>query len=35
MMITKIWFEFDEWANKHDEDDENADVHFELTDGSK
>ena len=34
-MITKIWFEFDEWTDKHDEDDENADVHFELADGSK
>ena len=35
MMITKIWFEFDEWADKHNEYDENADVNFELTDGSK
>lgn len=35
MKITKIWFEFDEWANGYDEDDENADVHFELSDGSR
>ena len=35
MKITKIWFEFDEWSNKYDEEDANSDVHFELTDGSK
>ncbi len=35
MIITKIWFEFDEWTDGYNEDDENADVHFELLDGSK
>ena len=35
MNIKKIWFEFDEWEDGFNEDDENADVHFELDDGSK
>ena len=35
VIIAKIWFEFDEWLDKYDEDDVNADVYFELTDGTK
>lgn len=35
MKIQNLWFEFEAWANGYDETDENADVHFELEDGSK
>lgn len=35
MEIREIWFEFDEWSDRHDEDDSNADVCFELNDGTK
>lgn len=33
--IKSIWFEFEEWEEMYDEMDENTDVHFELTDGTK
>ena len=35
MYIKNIWFEFEEWTGNYDENDENADVHFELDDGRK
>ena len=35
MKIKNIWFEFEEWQDGYDEDDENADVRFELSDGTK
>lgn len=35
MHIRNIWFEFEEWKDNYDENDENADVHFELDDGTK
>lgn len=35
MEIRSIWFEFDEWADCYDEYDENFDVHFELSNGTK
>ncbi|MBQ9746243.1 MAG: hypothetical protein IJW21_05420 [Clostridia bacterium] len=33
--LAGIWFEFDEWCEGYSEDDENADVIFELSDGSR
>ena len=33
--IRDIWFEFDEWRDGYSETDENADVIFELSDGSR
>lgn len=35
MEIRKLWFEFEEWADGYDRNDENADVHFELNDGTR
>ncbi len=35
MEIVNIWYEFEEWDEKIDETDCNADVVFELQDGSK
>jgi len=35
MTIRNIWFEFDEWAEPFDERDVNADVHFDLPDGTR
>lgn len=33
--IFDVWYEFDEWENGFDLYDENADVHFSLSDGSR
>lgn len=35
MEIRNIWFEFEMWEDGFDEYDENSDVHFELSDGTK
>ena len=35
MKIEKMWFEFDEWNHCFDVEDCNADVHFEMDDGTK
>lgn len=35
MEIKNIWYEFEVWADGYDEYDENADVIFELNDGTK
>ena len=35
MEIKNIWFEFDVREDGYDENDENADVQFELSDGTK
>ena len=33
--IESIWFEFENWATPHDEDDSNSDVVFKLSDGTQ
>lgn len=35
MEIKNIWYEFETWADGYDEYDENSDVVFELSDGTK
>ena len=35
MEIKNIWFEFEVWEDGYNEDDENSDVCFELSDGTK
>lgn len=35
MEIKSIWYEFELWQEGYDEEDENADVVFELSDGTK
>lgn len=35
MKIKNIWYEFEEWSEEVDQEDCNADVIFELQDGSK
>lgn len=35
MEIKNIWFEFEVWADGYNENDENSDIYFELSDGTK
>lgn len=34
-MLKSIWYEFDQWPHSFDEQDDNADVIFELEDGTR
>jgi len=33
--IESVWFEFEEWSEPHNENDDNSDVIFNLSDGTK